>query len=353
MPKKAREYTRLPGRGRGFFRYNTLWLGKDHLLSIHSRIFSEDYKRFYYGDIQAIVTGKTESGRIRNILLGLLSGFFLLLAATSESIESLTSLGVLTALPLLLLLVNWWRGPTCVCHLRTAVQTERLPSLNRLPTVQKAMDRLRPLVEEAQGAITPDARKAKGSEWHRSENLTAKIDRASPPKRQERGAFHQILFYLLLLGGPIIGIDLLYDHIVFTLLGMLIGTGVAICVIIALVRQHKSDMTGTLRGVTWGSLGFVCFSAIVGYIRNAVLLVENGGKNFGFVNNQWELIKMVSARSVLDSSWLTGLYLFSILCCFAIGGSGLIALRTFQRQHHVPPVHTRKHPSGGNEACTT
>jgi len=314
MPKKAREYTRLPGRGRGFFRYNTLWLGKDYLLSINSKIFSEDYKRFYYGDIQAIVTRKTASGKILNILLG---------------------------------------GPTCACHLHTAVQTDKLPSLNRLRTVQEAMNRLRPLIEEAQGAITSDVRKAKVSEWHRAENLTSKIHRASPPMRHERGASHQILFYLLSLGGPIIGVDLLYNHTAFTFLGMLIGTGVGICVIIALVKQHKSDMTGTLRGITWGSLGFVCFSAIVGYIRYIVLLVENAGKNFGVVNNQWELIKMVSSRSVLDSSWLTGLYLFSILCCFAIGGSGLIALRAFRRRHHMPPVHTRKHPSGGNEACTT
>jgi len=353
MPKKAREYTRLPGRGRGFFRYNTLWLGKDYLLSINSKIFSEDYKRFYYGDIQAIVTRKTASGKILNILLGLLGGFFLLLAATSGKIELLPILGAPAALTLLLLLVNWWRGPTCACHLHTAVQTDKLPSLNRLRTVQEAMNRLRPLIEEAQGAITSDVRKAKVSEWHRAENLTSKIHRASPPMRHERGASHQILFYLLLLGGPIIGIDLLYNHTAFTFLGMLIGTGVGICVIIALVKQHKSDMTGTLRGITWGSLGFVCFSAIVGYIRYIVLLVENAGKNFGVVNNQWELIKMVSSRSVLDSSWLTGLYLFSILCCFAIGGSGLIALRAFRRRHHMPPVHTRKHPSGGNEACTT
>ena len=60
MPEK--EYIRL-ARGRrsniaGFSTsggYASLWQGKDHLLSIDSSGYTEEYKRFYYRDIQAII----------------------------------------------------------------------------------------------------------------------------------------------------------------------------------------------------------------------------------------------------------------------------------------------------------
>jgi hypothetical protein len=46
--------------------------------------------------------------------------------------------------------VNWLRGPTCICHLKTAVQTENLPSLNRVKNIQKILGMLKPKIEKAQ-----------------------------------------------------------------------------------------------------------------------------------------------------------------------------------------------------------
>ena len=57
------------------------------------------------------------------------------------------------ALPLV---INNLLGPTCVCHLQTAVQTEHLPSLNRIRRVQQLLNRIRPFIEETQGRIAPD-----------------------------------------------------------------------------------------------------------------------------------------------------------------------------------------------------
>lgn len=182
VSKKAKEYNRLPGKKRGpFWGYDTLWLGKDHLLRIDSKVFVENYKRFYYGDIQAIVTRKTAQGKILNILLGLLGGLFIFLAVQLGEI-GLTVFGILAGLTLFSLLINWLRGPTCVCHLHTAVQTEKLPSLNRLRTTRKAMNRLRPLIEKAQGAITPEALQTKVLEWPRAETAKPRISPASQPR---------------------------------------------------------------------------------------------------------------------------------------------------------------------------
>lgn len=41
-------------------------------------------------------------------------------------------------------------------HLHTAVQTERLPSLNRWKKTLRVLDRIRPLIIAAQGAISPE-----------------------------------------------------------------------------------------------------------------------------------------------------------------------------------------------------
>jgi hypothetical protein len=52
------------------------------------------------------------------------------------------------------LVANLLLGPTCVCHLKTAVQTEELPSLRRLRRARKVLARLRPLIVAAQGELT-------------------------------------------------------------------------------------------------------------------------------------------------------------------------------------------------------
>ena len=85
------KYTRLPGKGlrrQGFVAvvrtYCTLWLAKDHILNVDNRVFSEDYKRFYFSDIQAIITQKTNRGKVWNLILMTLIGLFVVIALGSE-----------------------------------------------------------------------------------------------------------------------------------------------------------------------------------------------------------------------------------------------------------------------------
>jgi hypothetical protein len=56
-----KEYKRIGGRGarrRQFFTRNTLWLGADHLLQVEHTGYTEEYKRFYFRDIQGITVQK-------------------------------------------------------------------------------------------------------------------------------------------------------------------------------------------------------------------------------------------------------------------------------------------------------
>ncbi len=158
MPEE--KYKRLPGRERGFVGYYTLWTGKDHLLSICSMSFSEDYKRFYYADIQAIITRKTMRGKIYSIIFALIGGGFASAFAFAEGAWSVVY-GIHAGLFFSFLLINLLRGPTCVCSVQTAVQEERLPSLKRLRTARKAAKLLKPLIEQAQGALVADSLRTK------------------------------------------------------------------------------------------------------------------------------------------------------------------------------------------------
>ena len=149
---------RLTGKKKNFLGgYNTLWLGRDHLLSIESKRFSEDYKRFYYSDIQSIITRITPMSKIINMFLAIFCGFFTLLAYLTAGMTAWPTYHLIIAgIALLLIVISLFGGPTCVCHIKTAVQTEKLRSLNRLSTAEKAINHLRSLIELAQGILGPE-----------------------------------------------------------------------------------------------------------------------------------------------------------------------------------------------------
>jgi hypothetical protein len=140
------------------------------MLQIDSTGYSERYKRFFFRDIQAFVVTMTQRRRAWNWALGILIPVAALLWAlyfSSEgpgtvSIILATATGLVIAIPLFF---NNLLGPTCTCHVRTAVQVEQLWPLNRLPRAQAVLDQVRPLIVAAQSlepapvsaALTPQA----------------------------------------------------------------------------------------------------------------------------------------------------------------------------------------------------
>jgi hypothetical protein len=329
MPKKQKPYKRLPGKKKNFLGgLNTLWLGADHMLSIDSKRVSEDYKRFYYTDIQSVVTRKTIHGKIQNLFLGLFCGLLTLLAAIIGG-SWVIFFGIMAGLFLLILLFNCLLGPTCECHLRTAVQTEKLLSLNRLKYMRKAMDSLRPLIEKAQGTLTSEAIEENALKETRQATSPSATGKARKALRHEQGSFHSILFCLLLVWGLFAGIFIFYNHVAVTLLSSAITMATGVFVIIALVKQHDSDMKNSVRAVTWTTLGFVCIDFFLSYILFFVTMVKHPEA----VRNQWELFKAFSNLSPMDSPWLMGIAVFSVVCSFTLGVSGLISLKGFRQEH--------------------
>jgi hypothetical protein len=133
-------------------------LGEDHLLAIDTSGYTETYKRFYFRDIQAFMVRRTSHWIIWGVVFGVLAIPFGALAIFDPIGEAVAGwiFGCAAGVFLLALALDLAAGPSCVCQVRTAVQTEELPSLNRLRRARKVLGRLRPLIAGVQGQLAPE-----------------------------------------------------------------------------------------------------------------------------------------------------------------------------------------------------
>ena len=140
---------------------SSLWLGSDHLLCVDSNGYTENYKRFYFRDIQTITIRATKRRIILNWILGILIALCLARCNFGSLIKpnpDVLTIVLLTVAVLFFgipLLFNNIFGQTCACELRTAVQTEDLPSLSRVRQTRKVLGKIRPLIISSQGQLTP------------------------------------------------------------------------------------------------------------------------------------------------------------------------------------------------------
>jgi len=149
--------SRLPGRSIKYFGWamqrHQLWLTEEYILSREITMLQEEVRRYYYGDIQAIVTSPTRSYVTCNWLAGSLIVFLaacLGLSAFVGSPVAIVLAVVAAVVPLVILLGNLMLGPTCKTTLYTAAAEAPLYSLGRQRSTAKAITSLLPFVEAAQ-----------------------------------------------------------------------------------------------------------------------------------------------------------------------------------------------------------
>ena len=140
----ATRYRRLPGRSPVHRLIaslsNILWLGDDHLLHVETAFFQQTYRRFAYGDIQALLLRETPRGLAVNIVLGVLAAGCALIAWSTEGDGWTSRVFVgLAVFWVASFVVNVLRGKTCRCHLQTAAGPHALPSLNRVRPARRAV----------------------------------------------------------------------------------------------------------------------------------------------------------------------------------------------------------------------
>jgi hypothetical protein len=149
-------YRMLPGWRRGFIFGSSVWMASDHLLLVKSARFREEYKRFFFRDIQAIVM--TSAPRFH---ISTRSAWIALLWLCAYGIGSLSALPpdlLKWALGLIgFLVVFVWAyvsaRSSCRCRIYTAVSSEALPSLYRTWTAERFMKKVEPAIAQAQGTI--------------------------------------------------------------------------------------------------------------------------------------------------------------------------------------------------------
>lgn len=346
MARRETEYRRLPGRGsktRHFFSFATsparsrLWLGKDHLLSVESQGYSEEYRHFYFGDIQAVITRRTARGAIWNIILGIfaaagIAGTLLLFVYEIDQAATIMC-GIFAGCMILALLINILRGPTCVCHIRTAVQQDELGSLSRFKTARRAINIIRPHIEEAQGHLTPEELEQAIATFSPSRALPESHAAAPGLRKRFEGRSHRILFRLLLCVAFAEIITIFWNHAAMTLLNSTLYMAAGVCVVLALVQQHQTGIMGKLRGISWCTLCYIAASFVAGFIQTIVITMSNPE----VANNQWEFIKIAASQSPLDSPLLLSNQIFFAVAGLFLGLFGLLFLAEEKRKQRTPP----------------
>jgi hypothetical protein len=203
MAAEKIQYRRLPGKLRGIFHTASLWLGDDHLLAVSGWRFTEDYKRFYYRDIQAVVMTYAPRFVVPvPWLLAVLAAGITALFASGASVSWLVDgcIALLVVLGLYLLIVNLTQS--CRCRVQTAVSREELPSLYRMWTARKALAILERRIAEVQGTLVEGwtASVAESPAVSPEPAPPGTIEKAVSPRR--RAAVVELALYAsLVLGG--------------------------------------------------------------------------------------------------------------------------------------------------------
>jgi hypothetical protein len=149
-------YVALPGAFRGFFRKASLWEGPDHVLSITGTRFNEEYRRFYYRDIQALILEKTVRTGSYGWWITLLSLLPIAIIFAFSSGQSYSWVPLLLLSLVLIVRTEISFRRSCRCSIQTAVSREPLPSLMRRTAAQAAVARLQMRIAAEQGDLPPE-----------------------------------------------------------------------------------------------------------------------------------------------------------------------------------------------------
>ena len=283
MARTPNPYVKLPGRGLRRVAVAVsatrcrLWLASDHLLAVDFTVASEDYRRFYFRDIEAFVIRRTGVRQVWNwvfFVLGLLTALPFVFAWRSDGNGGflIAAIGI-AVFWLAFMLINTLRGATCETHIRTAVQFEQLPSLGRLPVARKVLARLQPLIVAAQGAATPEELDA--APWVAADaTKAAAIQR---PIRADKGNLHTALFGLLIAEAILTGVFYALYQQALSTAGMLAMLGGFIVCVGALMRQGATDLSKGVRLFVKWALGYYILKCVIGFIYTMIFAVNHPG----------------------------------------------------------------------------
>lgn len=248
-------YRRLPGAA-GLITRQRLWLGRDHILLVKSSILSEEYRRFYFADIEALVAAQVENAArfygavLSAIALALAIGLAMASHAITAGLCGLIAIG---------LGVFAWTRPTVRCSLQTRVSREPLPCLKRLETARRVLETLKAEVDRAQGVLPPETLSGRPH-----------VDGPTlpPPLEPYKGSVHYATFAAMFAVVVLTPLRLNFPSAALanTLAGMHIT--MVLLAIVAAVKQHGTRISRVARTIValtlaWAAASFVTEQVIV------------------------------------------------------------------------------------------
>ena len=336
MSDSTETYSHMPSTVMGtllrWFDRSTVWLAEDHVLLASRVLWFERYNRFYFTDIQAVTICRTQTGRAWNIVLGAIAGLLTLGGVLGGFPPLVPVLLAIIALPLI---GNILLGPTCSCHVHTAVNIRKMPCFNRLGKAIVFLQTVRPLIAEAQGeasneenaeqaSLTPPAARAQGA-------LTP------GSKRHYGGQVHTALLALLLSGAIISGVQLLMEEEFLTWLTAILLVAQFGMSIAAAARQSGTNIPRGLQTVTWLAFGH----ALVMLVLCLILFVVEGRETLErtiaaerFLEDSASEVSVASAASVMRYIMNLLSMLFSAIVCF----TGLYILSAFPDNYRLKRI---------------
>jgi len=322
-------------------------MGPDHVLSVSGAGFSEEYKRFYLKDIQAIVIRRTSAWEVVNGIFGGLTALFLLLTVLGAFLGWSVAAMVVDAFFMFLfsvpLLVNLVAGPTCVCEIRTAVQTERLYCLSRMRKALRVTRELRAEIEALQGALAPEdaERLWLDTESSAAQAIAQKVSaQPIPPKppgrdrplKPYRSRAHDILFVFLLIDMLHTMADMLVRTVAVHSAGAFIAVGLIVSAVTALIKQQGTDLPRGIRNVAWGTVAYLGASLAFWTVYNMAYTIQQGGTpDYWGVQHYVAIVPLGTTPVLLG--WL-------VACMFTAGILalwGLLLMRRYRMPNDAPP----------------
>jgi hypothetical protein len=258
---------------------NTLWLGPDHLLWVLNNSYTEEYKRFYFRDIQALIVRETAGRWIQAMVMGL--AFLPFAGLTLVGIHEregwlIGIMGAIAGIIALLFVINLARGPTCAVYLQTAVQTERLYALNRLRTARRTIALIRQAVVAVQGELDPAVFEQTPAD---SPQIIAPpvaprvaAPRVAAPVIQP---FRKIRWHAAMAAGLLVlafGTLAQLSFLVLRFIMLPVSLALVYVAIAACVGQRNTNAPPILKGLTWAALVFIIMDVFIGFIPNGLVI---------------------------------------------------------------------------------
>ena len=234
------QYRPLPGVA-GLFTRHRLWLASDHILLVRRAMFWEEYRRFYFSDIQAIVFAEIGNAPA---VYGYGAAAAFVVSAMVLALRGHPFWAVLFVISALPVLAFAYSRPSCNCYLKTQVSMERLHALKRLRNARDVSAMLRQNIEAVQGSYQGAETTAIGAPPARPPALVRHCD----------ARLHTVLFASMIAACALVPLQIRWRSDALDAFTSAVSLVLVILGIAAAVRQHGSDLAAPLRSIVLGAL---------------------------------------------------------------------------------------------------